>query len=97
MKRLQAESVGDVLRRALEADGNATRIDELTAASKWPAIVGAHIAARTMLPYVANGTINIRVPDAALRHELSMHRSAFVREFNRLTGKEVIRDIRFTN
>ncbi len=48
-----------------------------------------------MRPYVKNGHMTIRVPDAALRQELSMARTPLIAEFNRLVGSEVIISLRF--
>lgn len=95
MKRLETESIGDVLRRTLEEAGMTGRLDELKAADLWPLIVGPWIASRTLRPYVKAGVMQIRVMEAPLRHELHMLRSTLLAEINRHIGKEVIREIRF--
>lgn len=95
MERKNIQSVGDVLRNVIAENEMSGRLDELRAAEFWPFIVGPDLARQTMRPYVKNGLMTIRVPDAALRQELSMHRSAMVRELNRLSGTEAIKDIRF--
>ena len=88
MERKEIQSVGDVLRMAIADDNLEGRLNEIKAAAAWPSIVGRHIADQTM---------TIRVPDAGLRQELSMTRSAIIREFNRIVGCEVITSLRFTS
>ncbi|MDE5843663.1 MAG: DUF721 domain-containing protein [Muribaculaceae bacterium] len=96
MEYQDIRSIGDVLRQAIEETNMQTRLDELRAADLWPHIVGDHVASLTKRPFVRSGVMTIRIPDAALRHELSMHRTSLLREFNRLIGKEIIHEIRFT-
>ncbi|MDE6010434.1 MAG: DUF721 domain-containing protein [Muribaculaceae bacterium] len=95
MDRKDVCSIGDVLRLVIAESNMDSRLDELKAADAWPAIIGEHIASQTLRPYVRNGVMTIRVPDAGLRHELHMTRSALMREFNRLTGRNTITAIRF--
>lgn len=95
MDRKEICSVGDVLRQVITDNSMADRLDELKAADFWPAIIGEYIAEQTMKPYVRNGAMSIRVPDAALRQELTMNRTRIMQEFNRLCGHEVITSLRF--
>ncbi|MDE6272072.1 MAG: DUF721 domain-containing protein [Muribaculaceae bacterium] len=95
MERSDIKSIGDVLRQAIEETNMQGRLDELRAADLWPRVVGADIASRTMKPLVRSGAMTIRVIDASLRHELTMHRTLILREINRLMQKEVITSIRF--
>lgn len=97
MERKDIQSVGDVLRTAIAQDGMQGRLDEIRAAAAWPAIAGTYIASQTLRPYVRHGAMTIRVADAGLRQELSMHRSAIIAEFNRIVGREVITSLRFTS
>ena len=97
MQRKNICSVGDVLRQAIEENNMSGRMAEIEAAAAWPSIVGAHVASMTLRPYVKQGAMTIRVPDAGLRQELMMNRSALIREFNRIVGQEVIKSLRFTS
>lgn len=92
----EIRSIGDVLRQTIEETDMQSRLDELRAAELWPQIIGEHVASLTMKPFVRSGVMTIRVVDAALRNELSMHRTRLINEFNRIMGKEVIHAIRFT-
>lgn len=97
MERKEICSIGDVLRQALAENDMTGRLNEIKAASAWPVIIGEHIAAQTLKPYVKNGAMTIRVPDAGLRQELTMHRTNLIREFNRLTAPGTITSLRFTS
>lgn len=95
MEKSEIKSIGDVLRQAIEETNMQGRLDELRAADLWPSIVGEEIASRTMKPLVRSGAMTIRVVDASLRQELTMHRSLLLREINRLMNKETITSLRF--
>lgn len=95
MKRLEPESVGDVLRQALQDQGMTGRLYETRAAALWPSVVGEDIASRTGRPVVCNGLMTVYVRAAALRQELNMCRSGLVRHMNDILGRQVITDIRF--
>ena len=97
MDRKEICSAGDVLRQIIDESNMSGRLAELKAADYWPCVVGPDIASKTMKPYVFKGVMTIRVPDASLRNELSMYRSAMIRELNRLAGSEAILSLRFTS
>lgn len=97
MQRLEPTPIGDILRLAIQDSQMSRHFDELRAADFWPHIVGPEIADRCLRPYINGGRMSIRVPDAALRQELTMNRSGIMREFNRLAGKEVVRELRFNS
>lgn len=95
MQRLEPTPIGDIMRLAIQDSQMTEHFEELRAAAFWPAIVGQEIADMCLRPFVKAGKMSIRVPDAALRNELNMSRSLIIREFNRLAGKEVIKQLRF--
>lgn len=96
MKRIEPQGIGDVLRSAIDDWQMTAHLDELRAADFWPAIVGQEIAEQCGRPFISSGKMTIRVPEAALRQELTMSRSLIISEFNRIIGKEVVKSIRFT-
>lgn len=96
MERKDACSIGELLRLVIEENNLGRRLDETRAVGLWPALIGSDLASKTMRPYVSKGVMTIRVPDPALRQELSMHRSAIAAAINRHLGSEVISEIRFT-
>lgn len=95
MKRYQAESIGDILRQALEDGSNSRRYAEITAINSWPGVVGATLAAKTLRPVVKNGVMTIKVPSATLRQELNMMRTALTEAVNNEVGKPAITEIKF--
>ena len=95
MERKDAESLGDLLRQAIEENQAAFRFDEINAINAWPAVVGRDVAAKTLRPYIKNGRMTIRVPAAPLRHELNMMRSALARAINADVGKDIVTELRF--
>lgn len=96
MERINAQSLGDLLRQAVEESQGAFRFDEINAINAWPAVIGPAIAAKTTKPYIKKGVMTIRVPSAPLRHELNMMRTAIAAAINREIDKEIVKDLRFT-
>ena len=97
MERKDAESLGDVLRKAIEENQSSFRFDEMTAVNAWPMVIGADLARHTMRPFIKNGLMTIRVPSAPLRQELNMMRSSIARALNEVVGKPVVTELRFTS
>ncbi|MDE6007238.1 MAG: DUF721 domain-containing protein [Muribaculaceae bacterium] len=95
MKRLDSESVGDVLRQALSEQGMNDRLYEIRAINVWPLVVGEAIAAMAGRPIVTNGLMTIFVRNASLRQELNMSRSRIRDMINDNLGRQVISEIRF--
>lgn len=95
MERKEAESLGDLLRKAIEENQAAFRFDEMEAINAWPVVIGNSVASKTLRPYIKNGVMTIRVPSPPLRHELNMMRSAIARAINNEVGKEVISELKF--
>lgn len=95
MKRVEPESIGDVLRQTLQEQGMTGRLYETKAIAAWPSVVGGDIAAMCGRPMVYKGLMTIYVRSAALRQELNMCRSQLMRLINEAVGREVVTDIRF--
>lgn len=95
MKRVEAQSLGELLREAIEENQAAFRFDEINSVNAWPKVVGEAIARQTLRPFIRNGVMTVRVPSAPLRQELNMLRSRLARALNDETGKETVRELRF--
>ena len=95
MKKIEPQSVGDVLRLTIEECNMAARFEELRAIDIWRPIVGPQLAKLCGKPTVYNGIMRVAVPGASLRQELTMNRSTLVRLINAELGKTIIKDIRF--
>ena len=95
MQRIEAESLGDLLRQEIEANQSAFRFDEINAINAWPRVIGDSIASKTMRPFIKGGVMTIRVPAAPLRQELNMLRSRLAAAINKEIGKEIVKELRF--
>ena len=95
MERTEAQSIGDLLRQAIEENQSAFRFDEMSAIKAWPVVIGAQIAAKTLRPFIKQGVMTIKVPGAPLRHELNMLRSRLAAAINAQVGKDVVKELRF--
>ena len=95
MRRYEPESIGDILRQAIEESHNSNRYAELEAINSWPRVVGGSIASKTLRPTVKNGVMTVKVPAAPLRQELNMMRSTIAEAINRHVGKDIIKELKF--
>ena len=95
MKRTEPESIGDVLRLTIQEANMTGRLDECRAIEVWPQVIGESLARRMSRPSVSSGVMVVYVDSAALRHELTMHRSWIIEGINSRLGKEVIKSLRF--
>lgn len=95
MKRIEPESIGDVLRLTIQESNMIGRLDECKAIELWPQVMGERMAARMSRPKVSCGVMVVYVDSAVLRHELNMQRTAIMGALNGRLGKEVIKMIRF--
>ena len=95
MERKDSQSIGDILRLALQQNCMAGRLDELKAIDLWEGTVGKYIASQCRRPTVDNGVMTVGVANASLRNELAMNRSALRNSINKALGKSVISEIRF--
>lgn len=96
MERTEAQSLGEVLRQAIEENRAAFRFDEISAIKAWPKVIGEAIASKTMRPFIKAGVMTVRVPAAPLRHELNMMRSQIARAINAEIGKDIVTELKFT-
>lgn len=95
MKRLEPESIGDVLRHTLRQQGMTDRLYEAKAVALWPSIIGEAMANLCGKPMVNQGLMTVFVRSAPLRQELTMSRSSLIKLINDALGRQVINEIRF--
>lgn len=95
MKRGQAESIGDLLRRYLRQEGLETPLNETRMVAAWTEVMGKAIARYTGDVFVKNEVLYVHLKSPALRADLMMNREALVRRLNQYVGAQVIRDIVF--
>ena len=89
MKRVNAQSIGDILREFFTQNPEiGRRLDEVC-------LVHAGVAQATREVYVRGATLHVVLDSAVLRSELMMWRDRLVRTLNERVGTDVIREIRF--
>lgn len=95
MQKIDAQSIGDVLRQTIQECNMSAKLDEQRAISLWRTYVGDGIADRCGHPSVSNGVMCVAVRSAVLRHEMTMNRSSLIKLINEHLEKNVIKEIRF--
>ena len=95
MKRIEAETVGEIITRLLKAENLEEKFDEQRVAALWPEIVGQGINRYTVNIYVRGAVLYVTISSAPLRNELMLNRSRLVDRINDFIGKRVIREVVF--
>ena len=60
----------------------------------WDNVVGETIAKYTTEKYIRNQDLCVHIENPALRSEVGMMKTEFIRKLNNAVGSQVIRDIR---
>ena len=96
MKRVKAQSIGDILREFFAQNPEiGRRLDEVRVVHAWREVLGPGVAQATHEAYVRGATLHVVLDSAVLRSELMMWRDRLVRTLNERVGADVIREIRF--
>ena len=95
MKRSEAQSVGEIIKEALEREHLNAAVDEQMAVTLWPRIVGTAINRYTLSRHIANGILTVRLSAAPLKAELMMHKPQLIASLNKAIGSEAVKDINF--
>ena len=96
MKRVKAQSIGDILREFFAQNPEiGRRLDEVRIVHAWREMLGPGVAQATHEAYVRGATLHVVLDSAVLRSELMMWRDRLVRTLNERVGTDVIREIRF--
>lgn len=96
MKRVNAQSIGDILREFFAQNPEiGRRLDEVRIVHAWREVLGPGVAQATHEVYVRGATLHVVLDSAVLRSELMMWRDRLVRTLNERVGTDVIREIRF--
>lgn len=96
MDRKDTLPIGDVLRLAIDECCLSGRLDECRAIEAWSLVVGPDLARQCGRPTMANGSMRVRIPAAALRNELQMSRRGLINAINAQLGKTVVTALNFT-
>ena len=96
MKRVNAQSIGDILREFFTQNPEiGRRLDEVRVVHAWREVLGPGVSQATREVYVRGATLHVVLDSAVLRSELMMWRDRLVRTLNERVGTDVIREIRF--
>lgn len=96
MKRVKAQSIGEILREFFAQNPEiGCRLDEVRLVHAWREVLGPGVAQATREAYVRGATLHVVLDSAVLRSELMMWRDRLVRTLNERVGTDVIREIRF--
>lgn len=95
MKFTHPEKLETVLDAVVDHYRMRERLDERRAVALWSSVVGESVAADAVAVEAKAGVLRIRCHNAIIRQELLMSRNLLIDNINRLTGKEVIKDITF--
>lgn len=95
IRRSNEITLKDAIESLLDAYKLTGKLNETRLIASWDKVVGNHIARHTDDLYVRGETLFVKLDSAALKNELSMARTKLVTNLNRVTGINVITDIRF--
>ena len=96
MKRVNAQSIGEILREFFTQNPEiGRRLDEVRVVHAWREVLGPGVAQATREAYVRGATLHVVLVSAVLRSELMMWRDRLVRTLNERVGTDVIREIRY--
>ena len=95
MFRRDVQLIKDLILHNLRQQGLETPLLQKRLVEAWPLVAGEAIARYTLNTYIMNQTLYVKLSAPALRADLSMRRSEFVKRLNEHVGSQVIADIRF--
>lgn len=95
MFRRHAKSIDELLNMTLRQEGLETPLLQRRLIGAWPTVAGYLVARYTGELFIRNQVLFIKVPNPALRADLSMRRSEYVAKLNAAVGSMIITDIRF--
>lgn len=95
MFKRDVHDIRSLILRNLRAQGLETPLMQKRLIDAWPLIAGEVISRYTESVTIRNQTLYVHLTNPALRADLSMQRSDYVKRLNEHVGCQVIADIRF--
>ena len=95
MFKRREQLIGSLVMRNLRVLGLETPLLQKRLVEAWPVVAGEAIARYTTGVNIVNQTLFVQLSIPALRADLSMQRSEYVKRLNDYVGSQVITDIRF--
>ena len=95
MFKRDVHDIKSLILRNLRAQGLEMPLMQKRLIDAWPLIAGEVVSRYTDSVIIRNQTLYVHLTNPALRADLSMQRSDYVRRLNEHVGCQVIADIRF--
>ncbi len=95
MFRREVKNIKELILKNLREQGLETPLLQKRLMEAWPTVAGEMIARYTDGISIRNQTLYVHLTNPALRQDLSMQRSDYVKRLNAYVGSQVIADIRF--
>jgi predicted nucleic acid-binding Zn ribbon protein len=92
-KRVNSQSLGEVIQQFIKRNGMQPKLDEATLVAQWEEIVGKMIARHTLDLYLKNQKLFIKFDSAALRQEMSYAKSKLIENINKTIGHTCVNEI----
>ena len=95
MFKRDVKAIKELILRNLRVQGLETPLLQKRLMEAWPVVAGEGINRYTGSVTIRNQTLYVHLTSPALRADLSMQRSEYVKRLNDYVGSQVITDIRF--
>ena len=95
MKRQNSQPIGNVLQELLQDELFCQKLNETRLIEAWEKKVGEDARSKMTSIYIKNGILYVKITSPALKSDLRMRTTEYVRELNQEIGCEVIQDIKF--
>ncbi len=94
--KTRLQSIGDILFKAFKRRGMAAKLEENALLKLWPKAVGEQIASQTQPDCLRNGTLFIKTTSSVWVQQLHFMKEEIRLKLNKLSGKDAIKEIRFS-
>lgn len=95
MFKREVKPVDDLVLQFLRHTGLETPLLQRRLINAWEDVAGELVAKYTVEKHISNQTLMVKISNPALRADLSMMRSQFVKSLNSKVGSNVIYDVKF--
>lgn len=92
-KRINSQSLGEVIQQYIKNSGIQPKLDEATIIEKWEEIVGKMIARHTIDLYIKNKKLFVKFDSSALRQEVFYAKSKLLENINDAINSKYIIDV----
>ena len=94
--QVRLQSIGEILFKALKRRGMASKLEENALLKFWPKAVGPQIASQTQPDCLKGGTLFVKTTSSVWVQQLHFMKEEIRQKLNELSGKEAIKEIRFS-